>query len=180
MSFAIKRSKFRGDPGLFSTLGGLAAKGIGYAQQLGVLPGGGMPVPQVLPPGPAGIQINPPLLGPPGMGIQVALPGGAEIGFGVGELEEAWQAVQPGQAPVVTNGARGAIAPGGYHWNKSGYFVKGPPSGYVPEGTKLVKNRRRNPLNPRALDRAMGRITSAKRASSKLGRITIRKTCSHK
>ena len=64
MSFAIKRGKYRGDPGFFSTLGGLAQKGIGYAQDLGVLPGGRMPVPQVLPPGPMGIQINPPILEP--------------------------------------------------------------------------------------------------------------------
>ena len=61
----------------------------------------------------------------------------------------------------------------GYHWNKSGYFLK---SGeWVAKGTRQVKNRRRNPLNPRALDRSISRITSAKRASKKLSRVTIRK-----
>lgn len=64
------------------------------------------------------------------------------------------------------NGGQGAKAPAGYHWNKSGYFLK---SGeYVPEGTKLVKNRRRNPANPRALSRSISRINSAKRLQSKL------------
>lgn len=65
----------------------------------------------------------------------------------------------------------------GYHWNKTGYFLKD--GTWVEKGTKQVKNRRRNPLNPRALDRSMSRITSAKRASKKLGRITIRaaKSC---
>ncbi|GAG96208.1 unnamed protein product, partial [marine sediment metagenome] len=45
---------------------------------------------------------------------------------------------------------------------------------------KQVKNRRRNPLNPRALDRSLSRITSAKRASKKLSRVTIRKASCHK
>ena len=61
----------------------------------------------------------------------------------------------------------------GYHWNKTGYFLKD--GTWVEKGSREVKNRRRNPLNPRALDRSMSRITSAKRASKKLGRITIRK-----
>jgi hypothetical protein len=66
----------------------------------------------------------------------------------------------------------------GYHWNKSGYFLK---SGeWVPKGSRQVKNRRRNPLNPRALDRSISRITSAKRASKKLSRVTIRKATSCK
>ena len=64
----------------------------------------------------------------------------------------------------------------GHHWNKSGYFLKN--GTWIAKGTKEVKNRRRNPLNPRALDRSMSRITSAKRASKKLGRITIRKAAS--
>ena len=64
----------------------------------------------------------------------------------------------------------------GYHWNKSGYFLKD--GTWIEKGTRQVKNRRRNPLNPRALDRSMSRITSAKRASKKLGRITIRKAAS--
>jgi len=79
------------------------------------------------------------------------------------------------------NGA-GNLPPSGYHWNKTGYYRGGRPGSagpveFVAPGTVAVKNRRRNPLNPRALDRSMGRITSAKKAASKLGRITIRKAC---
>jgi len=61
----------------------------------------------------------------------------------------------------------------GFHWNKSGYFLK---SGeYVPPGTKAVRNRRRNPANPRATSNAIMRITGAKRYAKSLGRISIRK-----
>jgi hypothetical protein len=42
-----------------------------------------------------------------------------------------------------------------------------------------VKNRRRNPLNPKAASRAISRLESAKRAVKDLGRVSIRKrtTC---
>lgn len=66
--------------------------------------------------------------------------------------------------------------PSGMRLNKSSYWLKD--GTYVPAGTRYVKIRRRNPLNPKALDRAMGRITSAKRASKKLSRVTIRKPAS--
>jgi len=63
----------------------------------------------------------------------------------------------------------------GYHWNKSGYFLK---SGeYVPAGTKMVKNRRRNPANPRATSNAIMRIKGAKRYAKSLSSISIRKRC---
>ncbi len=63
----------------------------------------------------------------------------------------------------------------GHRPNKSGYWLK---SGqYVEPGSVCVKRRRMNPLNPRALSKAMRRIESAKRATTVLGRITIRKKC---
>jgi len=63
----------------------------------------------------------------------------------------------------------------GYHWNKSGYFLK---SGeYVPAGTKMVRNRRRNPANPRATSNAIMRIKGAKRYAASLSSISIRKKC---
>lgn len=49
----------------------------------------------------------------------------------------------------------------GHHMNKSGYYTQ---AGYVAPQTKCVRNRRRNPLNPRALSRAMSRVASAQRA----------------
>jgi hypothetical protein len=69
----------------------------------------------------------------------------------------------------------GNLPPSGYHWNKSDYFLMD--GTFVPKGTKIVKNRRRNSLNPRALDRAIGRVSGAKKASKKLSRITIRSSC---
>jgi len=63
----------------------------------------------------------------------------------------------------------------GYHWNKSGYFLL---SGeYVFPGTKMVKNRRRNPANPRATSNAITRIKGAKRYAKSLSSISIRKKC---
>jgi len=60
----------------------------------------------------------------------------------------------------------------GYHWNKSDYFLR---SGeFVPAGAKMVRNRRRNPANPRATSNAIARVKGAKRYAKTLGRITIR------
>jgi len=65
----------------------------------------------------------------------------------------------------------------GYHWNKSGYFLM---SGeYVAPGTKAVRNRRRNPANPRATSNAITRIKGAKRYAKSLSAITIRKHHHH-
>jgi hypothetical protein len=55
----------------------------------------------------------------------------------------------------------------GYHPNKTAYFLR---SGeFVDVGTRCVRNRRRNPLNPRALDRSMARIASTGKALKSLG-----------
>lgn len=69
--------------------------------------------------------------------------------------------------------------PVGHHKNKTGYWITSPqgtPS-YVSPGERCVKNRRRNPLNPRATDRAISRLESAKKAVGKIGRVSIRKKC---
>ena len=91
--------------------------------------------------------------------------------------QRAWAGGETGMMDDPTYRA-GKASQTGYHWNKSGYYLK---SGeWVAKGTRQVKNRRRNPLNPRALDRSISRITSAKRASKKLSRVTIRKATSCK
>jgi len=88
--------------------------------------------------------------------------------------------VQPGPDPNGAMPGDGAMLAGrpavsGYHWNKSGYFLK---SGeYVSAGTKMVKNRRRNPANPRATSNAITRIKGAKRYAKSLSAISIRKKC---
>ena len=96
--------------------------------------------------------------GAPGAGITHSSgPGVTVSGFGNGGAV----------APV------GGKPPAGYHWNRQGYFTKS--EGWIPEGTKLVKNRRRNPLNPKAASRAIARLESAKNATKTLSRVTIRK-----
>jgi len=57
-------------------------------------------------------------------------------------------------------------APAGYHWNKGTYWTN---AGVVFAGTRIVKNRRMNPLNPRALARAVRRGDSFVRFASALG-----------
>jgi len=60
-----------------------------------------------------------------------------------------------------TQGAK-ILCPPGCHPNKAGYHLKS--GAFVAEGSRCVTNRRRNPLNPRALDRAAGRLRSAQKA----------------
>lgn len=65
----------------------------------------------------------------------------------------------------------GAGCAKGFHLNKTGYYTR---QGYVAPGTRCVKNRRRNPLNPRALSRSISRIQSAKNAAKFLSRVSVR------
>jgi hypothetical protein len=63
--------------------------------------------------------------------------------------------------------------PSGYKLNKTSYFLRD--GTFVPKGTRWVKVRRRNAMNPRALSRAIARVDSAKRWQSRLSGITTRK-----
>jgi len=96
----------------------------------------------------------------------------AALGFspGPGLLAAGQRAVPGGASGMVS--ANGMMS--GYHLNKSDYFLR---SGeFVPAGTRLVKNRKRNPANARATSRAISRVTQAKRYSQSLNRISIRKS----
>lgn len=132
-------------------LGGIAGNAAGKisAQQPIMLPSrpgiGAAPPLQV---GPVGINL--PYAGPPGVGITVA---GQHLGI----------------TPANGNGA----IPAGYRPNKSSYFLRD--GTFVEKGSRYVKARRRNPLNPRAADRAISRLESAKKATQRLSRISIRK-----
>lgn len=81
------------------------------------------------------------LSGPVGTPPTITLPGGIGVNPG---------AILPGGAPFLT----GTMVPRGYHWNKSAGYG---PQGRYEKGTYLVKNRSLNPLNPRALRRAVRR-----------------------
>lgn len=85
--------------------------------------------------------------------------------------------------PNGQNGGGGAYAvspagtviacPRGTHANASDYFLKD--GSFIAKGSRCVQNRRRNPMNPRALGRAISRVESGKRWQSKLGEITTKR-----
>jgi len=85
--------------------------------------------------------------------LPVPLPGGAVLDLG---------ALPPGGKPAFISGRAGPeMIPRGYRLNKSSYFLK---SGqFIPEGTRLVRVRRRNFANGRALRRSIGRVQGFER-----------------
>jgi len=152
---------YAGDPGFLSSLwkgiksvalpiiGGMIAGPVGAAAGAGVAGGGGKPAP--------------PAFSLPGFaGGAVTFPGGTQVSAGFAPT-----ALVPGQgrlppftatgAGVLPGGGRGGqMVPSGYHFAKDG-------SG------KLVRNRRMNVANPRALRRSMRRV----QGFEKLARRTI-------
>ena len=147
--------------GVARTVGGIAPGPVG-----GILRGlGGLLAPRAPPPSKADLFVRPPITRMGFQQVPPSFPRGVPL---------------PGRGPVfermIPGGETGLGlgCPVGFHPNKSGHWTS---QGFVPKGSICVRNRRRNPLNPRALDRAMSRITSAKKASQKLSRITIRKKC---
>lgn len=191
MSYAMKVAKAQamGDPGLLGFLG----KAIGGVAKIagGLLPGpiGGIAklVGNVLVPAKSvktatvtaslpgiGLQGTAPQFPAPiGTGIQIGGQRGVQIGafpqFGPG----GGGGPGPGTAvgPLM-GGAAGTPCARGYHFNRTGYYTKR--YGWIEKGSVCVKNRRRNPLNPRALSRSLARLTSAKRAVRCLADFTVR------
>ncbi len=80
--------------------------------------------------------------------------------------------VQP-SAGVAVQAGMTLACPSGFHPNKSDYTLL---SGeFVGKGSRCVRNRRRNPMNSRALDRAIGRVDAGKGLQGKLATITTAK-----
>lgn len=172
----------RGDPGIGDILGGvLGTAGSflpgplgGIASGLAGLLGGKPSVASQM-----GIKVP---FGTLGGGPQARLASAAEqlgIGPPMPGGGQGYPPPRPTPAAPFPQTVNGGPPGPGYHLNKSSYYRMSPAGTvvHVPKGSVWVKNRRRNPLNPRALDRAMGRLSSAKRAATKLGRISIRKSC---
>lgn len=130
-----------GDPGLFGFLGGVAKRAIGaVGRATGLLP----QQPQVM-------QIAAP---PPQVRPGLPLPG---------PFRARPEAILPGGRPFIERESAAGMklaCPSGFHPNKSDYFLKD--GTFVAKGTRCVKNRSRNPLNPRALRRAVSRIDAGK------------------
>jgi len=129
----------RGDPGLFDIL----KKGIGFITK-SVVP----------PPIRAGVGAIRTFAG-------VALPrpprGVAAFPRGAAGPAPAFAAA----GPVAASGG----CPKGFHANRSSYFTKA--EGFVEEGTKCVRNRRRNLSNGRANTRALRRMTAWEKQDKK-------------
>ena len=152
---------YAGDPGFLSSLwrgvkkiagpiiGGMIGGPVGAA--LGTQVSGGGRTPPILPMA----------AGMPGGGRiagQVTMPGGASFGAGIELPSRTPKGLRYGPAmaqPAIAGPGAGAI-PSGWHWEKSG-------KGY------LVRNRRMNVANPRALRRSMRRV----QGFEKLARRTI-------
>lgn len=171
MSLAMRaaRSQVAGDPGFFGdigkfvggvvkTVGGIAPGPIG-----GVLEavGGGI---QRISGGGAPSQVPAVRRGRTAGGVRrTSFASGGRIARGAPAPAPAQRALMAGP---------GLACPSGFRPNKSDYFLKS--GAFVAEGTRCVRVRRRNPLNVRAADRAIGRLESAKKAASRLNRITVR------
>ena len=94
-----------------------------------------------------------------------------------GDLPPPLPPLQPqptlGGCPPRAGVAAAVLCPAGCHPNKADYFLRS--GAFIAKGTKCVRNRRRNPLNPRALDRAAGRLRSAQRVGRFLAKVKVPK-----
>lgn len=170
----INRAAFRGDPGLlgdiFGTVTGFIRDPIGTALDLGTkLLGGGEPVPK-----PIAIATNQTI----SSGFQERFPGeifpGVDIDiFGAGQEGASIDLFAGSAAEQATRAAQvnGKCAPG-FHLNRATYFLKN--GTRIAKGSRCVRDRRMNPLNPRAASKAIKRIGRAKAATDSLDRVSIK------
>lgn len=172
--------EYMGDPGLFGGLAGALRGAIrgGLAGATGGILGGRA--------GAMRTREERARMGVPTMGVPMQL---APRGRGPGRTRQQERAGVGGRKRGGVTGAVQRFLPGGetgyeiaqvacpsgFHANKTDYFLRD--GTFVPKGSKCVRNRRRNPLNPRAASRAISRIKSAKNAAKMLSNVTIRKKC---
>jgi len=172
----ISRSELMGDPGLFGFIG-KAISTVGRAAG-GILPGPlGTITRSLFPTSPtvgAPISQPSPFFTPPTFPRTPSFFPANVQEFPNGGTPRGADVAGAGLARALPFGATG-IGTGcasGFHPNKSAYFLKN--GTFVEAESRCVKNRRRNPLNPRAASRAISRLESAKKAVSRINRITIR------
>jgi len=74
---------------------------------------------------------------------------------------------------IVENGTGAIACESGHRPNKTSYFLKD--GTFIEAGTRCVKRRQRNPLNPKAMSRAIGRIDGGKRFQNRMAQISTGK-----
>ena len=168
----MSRSDFMGDPGLFGFIGKALRTAAGAIPgPVGTLTRAFFPTSPTI--GAPIVQAAPAPLFPPirptffPVNVAQEFPNGGGTPAGAPTAGGAAARFFPGGESGIGTGCAS-----GFHPNKSGYFLKN--GTFVAPGSKCVKNRRRNPLNPRAASRAISRLESAKKAVSRINRITIR------
>lgn len=182
MSLANKvaRAQAIGDPGFLGSLFKGAGKLLGGVAKVagGILPGPLGTVARVAGGILGGRAAGPQVL-PPQIMTGRAMPGlGTQRGWQMQippftEYPLVRYTEQSGAPPI--GGPSTSLPPRGYRTNKSGYFVHAGPRGtseyyngvWVEPHSTFVRARRRNPLNPRALDRATSRVVSFAKADSR-------------
>ena len=166
MMMATARAPFRadssqGDPGIFDSF--RRVLGVGARTALGLTGFGGAGAA-------VGSAINgarrPPRrnMGPPG---QAVVPRPGVVG--------AVQRFVPGGATglMVGPNGNGLACETGFRPNKTSYWLKD--GTHVEAGSRCVRRRQRNPLNPKAMSRAIGRIDGGKRFQNRMSQISTGK-----
>jgi hypothetical protein len=97
----------------------------------------------------------------------VTIGGGITTGGGAGGFTGGGSDVGPSSGVVLANGA--VVVTKGHHLNKHGYYTKA--HGWIAPGTVLVRNRHRNPLNPRAARRAASRLHGMQKLIGRIERV---------
>ena len=174
MMIGRARASSMGDPGLFD----IVKRGLGYAAKtaLGMTGFGGAAgaiqtavgprTPRAVngarpPVRPAVPQVMVPRPGVVGR-VQRFIPGGA-TGTIAAPVSSVW-------GSNGANGANGLACESGFRPNKTSYFLKD--GSFVEAGSRCVRRRQRNPMNPRALSRAIGRIDAGKRFQNRMSQIS--------
>lgn len=157
-----------GDPFLGSVLKGIGKAAGGVLRTVGGIVGG--PAGGVL--GAVGGIISPTRPAATALPTLTGISGGIQLPAGLGFTGGA--TFGPAVGAGVPAGAPGDDGcPKGYHRNRSDYFTKR--EGYVPRGSKCVRNRTINPANGRALRKALRREESFIRVARRSGLVALPK-----
>jgi hypothetical protein len=159
LQLKVANSRYSGDPGLFSFIG-KAIRGVSKIASAVSHPFETIThaAESVLGHGAGGAAGRRSLTAYTGSRANLMLPSGGTTIMGRPGGFAMYQSNAGGSSPAAPPGPGQA----GYHWNKTAYFLKD--GTHVPAMSKLVKNRRRNPLNPRALSRSMYRLAGFQHA----------------